>query len=106
MVGYGRYCTVCRPPASAGMPPDRRDPPPVLFIPPCYLFDAEMMASEGKYNDKPDKTAAGAAVCVGVTLFCFASKVTRRRFRQPVYWRRDTLRLKTRYQPASYWHRL
>lgn len=27
--------------------PDRRGPPPVLFIPPCYLFDAEMMASEG-----------------------------------------------------------
>ncbi|EBM2108163.1 hypothetical protein DBP80_25280 [Salmonella enterica subsp. enterica serovar 4,[5],12:i:-] len=45
--GGVRYCTVCRPPASAGMPPDRRGPPPVLFIPPCYLFDAEMMASEG-----------------------------------------------------------
>lgn len=72
----------------------------------AYLLDAEMMASEGKYNGKPDKTAAGAAVCVGVTLFCFACKVTRRRFRQPVYWRRDTLRLKTRYQPVSCWHRL
>lgn len=46
--GEVRYCTMCRPPASAGMPPDRRDPPPVLFIPPCYLFDAEMMASEAQ----------------------------------------------------------
>ncbi len=69
MVGYGTARCAGRLPQQDA--PDRRDPPPVLFIPPCYLFDAEMMASEGKYNDKPDKTAAGAAVCVGVT--CFAS---------------------------------
>ena len=70
------------------------------------IYGAEVRREELDFELAVTTKHARANTEIGVNSAVRPSKVTRRRFRQPVYWRRDTLRLKTRYQPASCWHRL